>query len=330
MAVAPSVSAADFKDRVRLAHGSESGEVSDMTPTEVSVGAGRTIAVNLIRSITFDGEPAELAQARLIAANGAYSKSLQLLAKIDKNQVRRDFIKQEIEYFEAYAAAKLALGGEGEVLDAGRKLNAFVRANPKNYHFLEATELMGELLLLSGHFTHAERQFGELAKTPWPEYKIRSTVGMGRSLQAQGKHTEAIGQFDAALATADDGPESQQQKLAATLGKAVSLAETGKLDEAVEMIEKIILEADPQQKELHARAYNALGTCYEKANKSKDALFAFLHVDVLYNTVPAAHAEALFHLVPLWKTVGQEERSRECRELLTQKYAASRWAKELK
>ena len=37
----------------------------------------------------------------------------------------------------------------------------------------------------------------------------------------------------------------------------------------------------------------------------------FLHVDVLYSTVPDAHAEALAHLVPLWKAVGQEERSRE-------------------
>ena len=153
---------------------------------------------------------------------------------------------------------------------------------------------------------------------------------MGRSLQAQNKHAEAIQQFDSALAITDDGgADAQNQKLAATLGKAVSLAETAKVEEAVGIIEKVIKNSDPQQKDLQARAYNALGSCYEKGKKDKDALLAFLHVDVLYNTVPDAHAEALAHLVPLWKAVGQEERSREAREQLLQKYASSRWAKQV-
>ena len=92
-------------------------------------------------------------------------------------------------------------------------------------------------------------------------------------------------------------------------------------------IEEVIPDADPEQKELQARAYNALGNCYEKARKTKDALLAFLHVDVLYSTVPEAHAEALSHLVPLWKAVGQEARAREAKQTLQEKYANSKWAK---
>ena len=67
------------------------------------------------------------------------------------------------------------------------------------------------------------------------------------------------------------------------------------------MIEQMIQDTDPEQKELQARAYNALGDCYERAGRTKDALLAFLHVDVLYSTVPDAHAEALSHLVKLWE-----------------------------
>ncbi len=325
--------AAGTVDKVRLARGSETGEVSESTPLEVTLNKGepgsRTVAVNQIKSIAFEGEPAELAQARLNVANGAFAKAQQLLEKIDVGQVRRDLIKQDVEFYRAYVAAKLATGGEGEIVDAGKKLNAFVRSYPNSFHYLEASEVMGDLLMISGRFENAQKQYAELAKAPWPDYKMRAAVATGRSLQAQTKHAEAIQQFDAALAMADDGADAQNQKLAATLGKAVSLAETGKLDEAVGTIEKIIQDADPQQKELHARAYNALGTCYEKANKTKDALFAFLHVDVLYNTVPEAHAEALFHLAPLWKAIGQDERSREARELLQQRYAGSRWARQL-
>ena len=57
---------------------------------------------------------------------------------------------------------------------------------------------------------------------------------------------------------------------------------------------------------------------------------AFLHVDVLYSTVPEAHAEALSHLVPLWQATGQADRARESRELLQQKYSRSKWAKQVK
>lgn len=321
-------------DRVKLARGNENGEVSDMTPLEVTLNRGapgsKKIPVNQIKSILFDSEPAELAQVRVNLANGGYAKAQQLLEKIDASQVKRDLVKQDLEFYQALIAAKLALGGEGEIIEAGRRLNTFVRSYPNSYHYLEASEIMGDMLMSSGRFENAQKQYAELAKAPWPDYKIRAAVAMGRSLQAQNKHPEAIQQFDAALAISDDGAaDAQNQKQAATLGKAVSLADTAKVDEAVGIIEKIIENSDPQQKELQARAYNALGSCYEKGKKDKDALIAFLHVDVLYNTVPDSHAEALAHLVPLWKAVGQDERSREAREQLQQKYATSRWAKAL-
>ena len=319
-------------DRIRLTRGNEAGEITAMTPLNVTLrkgtGTGDAIPVNTIRSIVFNNEPAELSQARVSAINGAYKNSLDALQKIDAANVRRDIIKQDVEYYKAWCAAKLALSGDGEIGEAGRQLNSFVRAYPQNFHYLAAVEMMGDLLMASGRYENAEKQYAELAQAPWPDYKIRAAVAVGRTLQAQKKHPEAIRRFDAALAITGDGPDAQSQHLSATLGKAVSLAETGGGVEAVNIIEKVIHDADPQEKELHARAYNALGTCYCKAGKTKDALLAFLHVDVLYNSVPEAHAEALAQLVPLWKQVGQDERARESRQLLDERYGGSRWAKQ--
>jgi tetratricopeptide (TPR) repeat protein len=319
-------------DRVRLARGSETGEVADMTPLEVTLNKGlsgnRSIAVNEIRSLVFDDEPSELSQARVSATNGNYQKAIETLEKINTASIGREFIKQDVEFFKAYCAGKLALSGNGEIVEAGRQLNAFVRAYPKNFHYLAATETMGDLLVAGGRFEPAQRQYAELAKAPWPDYKIRAAVAVGRTLQAQGKHAAAIAQFDSALAVPDDSADAENQKLSATLAKAVSQADTGAVDQAVASIEQIIQRTDPQQKELHARAYNALGSCYEKAGKTKDALLAFLHVDVLYNTVPEAHAEALARMVPLWQAIGQQERAREAREQLKERYAGSAWAKQ--
>lgn len=321
-------------DRVRLVRGVENGEVKDMTPYQVTVDKGlpgtREVPVDQIKSITFEGEPAELAQARVSAGNGAFTKATQLLEKIDESQLKRDFIKQDVEFYKAYSAGRLALSGEGEITDAGKMLNTFVKSYPNNYHFLEASELMGDLLMAAGRFDFAEKQYAELAKAPWPDFKMRADVSLGRSLQAQKKHEEAIKQFDAAIALSDDTPDAQNQRQMALLGKAVSLADTGKTDEAIKAIQKVIQDADPQQKDLHARAYNALGECYEKAKQPKDALFAYLHVDVVYSNVPEQHAEALAHLIPLWKEVGQDERAREAQEALQQRYPNSKWAKQAK
>jgi tetratricopeptide (TPR) repeat protein len=329
-AVTPAVGQG-VSDRVRLARGSESGEITKTTSYEVTINkgapGGKQVSVNEIKTIVFDGEPSELGQARVNAANGAYENALELLGKIDVDSVKRDLIKQDIEFYKAWCAGKMALSGTGAIADAGRQLNNFVRSYPDNFHYLEVREVMGDLLMAGGGYDKAEVQYAELAKAPWPDYKVRAAVAVGRSLQAQNKHAEAIKQFDAALAIPVEGAEAENQRLAATLGKAVSMADTGDVDQAVAVIEKVIHDADPEQKELHARACIALGKCYEKAGRTKDALIWFLHVDVLYNTVPEAHAEALSHLVPLWTSVGQDERAREARQLLNERYGGSRWAK---
>jgi tetratricopeptide (TPR) repeat protein len=330
--VAATTRAQGISDRVRLARGSESGEITATTPHEITLkggsGGSRTIALNLVKTVVFDDEPAELSQARVKAANGAYEDAQELLAKIDSSSVNRPLIQQDIEFYNAWSAGKLALAGSAEIADAGRQLNNFVRSYPQNFHNLAAIELMGDLLMASQRYEAAEKQYAEIAKAPWPDYRMRASVAAGRSLQAQGKHAEAIAQFDAALAVNDDNADSKNQRLAATLAKAISLSETGGVDKAVGTIEKVIQDADPQERELHARAYIALGRCYAEAGKTKDALLAFLHVDVLYSNVPEAHAEALAQLVPLWASLGQEARSREAKQLLQERYANSQWAKQ--
>src|SRR3990172_7688127 len=74
--VAEQAAAQSISDRVRLGRGSETGEMTEMTPLGVTLSKGlpgnQTIAVNEIKSVIFDGEPAELSQARVNAANGAY------------------------------------------------------------------------------------------------------------------------------------------------------------------------------------------------------------------------------------------------------------------
>lgn len=317
-------------DRIRLWAGSETGEITKTTPLEVTIERGsatKTIPVSEIRTIVFGGEPAELTQARVNADNGGFKPALAALEKIDLAQVKNELIRQDIDFYKAYCAAKLALLGERPVTEAGREMYAFVNIAKQNYHFLQATEILGDLLVASGKYSDAQRQYDTLAKTPWPSYKMRAAVLTGRALQAEKKHAEALQQFNAALSLKDDSEEGKRQALAAQLGKSVSLSATGKVDEGVKIVQEVISQANPEDKELNARAYNALGNCYEQASQTKAALFAYLHTDLLYSTVPEAHAEALARLSELWERIGQPTQARQARETLQERYSSTRWAR---
>jgi tetratricopeptide (TPR) repeat protein len=319
-------------DRIRMTSGSESGEVVRMSPVAVTIEQGSNttdVPVTEIRSIIFRGEPAELTQARLNATNGGYEAALNRLAAINVGNIRNDFIKQEVEYYKSYCKAKMALVDPKSIREAGSELNDFVTSYPQNYHFLEATELLGDLLAAMGNYGAAQAKYQLLSKAPWPEYKMRAAVLVGESQLAQEKYQEALDQFDKALQIKDDSPGGETQRLAAKLGKAVAAAATGNVDSSLQSVEQVIRDADPEDAELLARAFNALGACYNQAGKPKQALYAYLHTDLLYGRVAKEHAEALANLVPLWEAIGQEGESRRARQTLLEQYPASRWAQQL-
>src|SRR5206468_351217 len=100
----------------------------------------------------------------------------------------------------------------------------------------------------------------------------------------QGKTQEALAVFDSVISMAgnDPSPLVARQKMLATVGKGQCMAQTGQFEEGAKLLEALIAEADPEEAELHALAYTALGNCYRKADKKKEARMAFLHVHILY------------------------------------------------
>ena len=70
---------------------------------------------------------------------------------------------------------------------------------PDSYHYLEACQIVADLLVADGRFDKAESYYGELAKAPWEDTKMRAAIGTGRALLAQGKAAEALKVFDDVL-----------------------------------------------------------------------------------------------------------------------------------
>ncbi len=319
-------------DAVRTVKGTVNGTVESMTAQEVKVkrsdGREENIAVNAIRAIKYDGEPPKLDQVRKAAAAGRYDDCLRTLAELDQETIERDEIKVELQYFRALSTGRLALAGASNLREAGKVVRGFVDQHTSSYHYLSACELFGDLLVAVGAHDKAIKEYDKLDAAPWDDFKMRAAIAKGGVLKAQKKYDEAAAAYDRVLELAQVNPGKDDatkeliasQALTATLGKVEALAEAGQIDAAVQMVEKVIADAPPEDAAVLARAYNALGNSLKKAGRTKEALLAYLHVDVLYASQSQAHAEALRNLAELWSAVNQPQRAAQTLQTLQDRY----------
>lgn len=328
--LAPAASAQTGVDRIRRTNGVDSGKITAITPLEVTIAKGGVdakVATEDIESISLAGEPPELTAARNAVLAGRPQEALDSLAKVAADASRRDEIAADLDFYATLAKAELALAGAGQPEAAAAEVRNFLARRNKSFHVPQAIEVLGNLLAAAGQYGNARTEYAKLAKARSPFFELKSALLLGQAWQAEGDHAKALAEFEKVLASTENSPRVEPLRLAATLDRAVSLAAGGKVDESTAAIGEIIAKAGPEDAKLQARAYNALGDCYLKSNDSRAALFAFLHVDLLYHQEAEAHAKALHELVKLWKAVGQDARSQEAAAQLAKKYPDSRWAK---
>ena len=306
------------------------GNIVGMSPMGVELegigGILKEIPVNEIATVFFETDPSELKTAKTHVLGGRYGDALAALERIREEDAGRKENRQDIEFYKALCAAKLALAGKGTIANAGRMMKAFVDNNSKSYHYFEGSEIVGDLLVAIHQYDQAAEYYARLKNAPWPDYKMRAGVAEGRALLAQGKIAQAESTFEQVIAMEAAGDLAQSQRLAARLGKASALTAGKKPKAAIRMTEDVLKVADVEDVELMARAYNALGTAYRQSGQTKEALLAFLHVDVLYPSQPNTHAEALANLVDLWQEVHKTERANAARKTLLEEYKDSPWA----
>jgi tetratricopeptide (TPR) repeat protein len=331
-----SASTALAVDAVYLVDGQMLGKVKQVSRLEVLLerpggeGEIEKIPVNRVRWIKFESESPQLGLARAaIYTNGNFDEGLRVLAKVAPADLKDELQKQDHEFLSAYSTARKAASTGEPAADAIAALKTYLGRYPESYHTFQAVEALGDLLSADGQWDAAVAEYLKLEESGFADLKLRGAIGRARGLQKQKKFDDAISAFDAALAQAGNPPAEDLIGVvqSATLGKASCLTESNRADQAVAMIEAVIMEAKPEDHELHARAYVAHGNALRKAGRDGEALLAFLHVDVLYSTFPEQHSEALYNLVDLWKVVMKLQESRQALDLLIERYPNSQWAK---
>ena len=318
-------------DQIYLAKGTPNrGNITEMGRDQVTLemsGVARPFASNEIVRITFADEPPELNNARNAVLQRNWGLAQTELAKLEGQTLARDLIRHDVEYYKALSLAKLAMTEGGDKNAAATAMLNFAKLAPQSYHFYDAAEVLGDLAVSSGAYDKAVNYYKPLKAAPWGDYQMRAGNLVGRALIEQKKFEEASQEFDGVLGIDLSTAEANREKLFATIGKAVCLAETGQADQGITTLQDIIAKNDPTDAVLFARTYNALGRCYLKVNKPKDARDAFLFTDILFTADPDAHAEALYHLSKLWSDLNKSDRAVEAKNTLQERYAGSPWNK---
>jgi tetratricopeptide (TPR) repeat protein len=323
------------EDSVVLVDGSRvRGSIVSLAPDAVEI-EGRSgiekVGIAEIQEVMLDGEPESLASARTLLVRRDPRGAIEELAKIEAADIKdaEPRIREEYEFLKVAAAAGAATAADGAA--AAQGLAAFLTRNARSHHFFEGQEMLGDLYARLGKYAESAAAYGALDRGP-PALRIRAASSKARLLLDQGKAADAIKEFEAAtkIPTEPGDTASAAQKGEAQLGMARCLAKTGKATDGVTMARAAIRAADPGDRDLLAAAFAALGECQRAVGgKDQDALISFLTVDLVYNSVPDRHAEALYNLVELWEATKQPERAREARQNLITTYPDSPWAKKL-
>jgi len=331
--LAPTVSFAQREDQVFVAKNAptrgniaaEGGMTRDKVTVDTAVNS-RQIEVSEITRITFRDEPSELNLGRMQAIQKNYNQALTDLKKVDPQKIERAYVRQDLEFYRSLCLCKLALNEGGDKKAASDAMYAFVSKAPQSYHFYEAAEVLGDVAMASGNYADAVRYYTGLAAAPWADYQMRANNACGRALIGQKQFDQALEKFKAVVDIVSSTTEAVRQKNLAQAGRAVCLAETGKVDDAISLIQDVISKTDQQDSLLYARLYNALGLCYLKQNKPKDAVTAFLHTEMLFHADAEAHAEALYYLSKLWPDINKADRAIAAKNTLRERYPGSVWA----
>jgi hypothetical protein len=219
------------------------------------------------------------------------------------------FLRRQFDYKITMMTAAQAEDGGEALPRAIDTLLRFKKENPDAWQFVPLTRTLGRLLLQKDppDFAAAEKAYWDLAthegvpadvKTEFSFLTINLLLQTNRQAEARAK-LSALPASDPRVRVYEIGCSATPEKTA----------------DAIRQLQEII--DTTNDRALKAAAYNMVGDCYRRDPKTKkDALYAFLWVDVVYNDDAAEVTKAVSRLAELFAELKDDDRARKYRERL--------------
>lgn len=219
------------------------------------------------------------------------------------------FLRRHFEYKIAMLTAVRADEGAEPVAKAIDALTRFKKDHPDGWQAVPATRTLGRLLRLKEppDLDGARQVFDELAAAPGvpPDVKADCQFATMDLLLQAGKLAEARSRL----------PSLPAQDARVRIYEIGCSATNDKIAESVRRLESLI--EGTTDRSLKAAAYNMMGDCYRRDPKlKKEAMYAYLWVDVVYNDDAAEVAKAIGRLSEIFAELKDDDRARKYRERL--------------
>jgi len=311
------------------------GEITASTKDEITVkptnGNPVAIPASDVAKVEWEGEPGAMRLGRVDEEGGRYDRALQNYAKA-KSEAKSPSARFQVdlEYFPLRVRARQELANPSDPAAARAALEAFRKKNSDSHHYYECTNLIGQLFLAEQDLASAQAAFDELAGAAASDLKLLAQLQTARLKLAANDAGAARELFAAVAGAAPSGLQEEAYVHQGRLGLADCLKREQKYEEAIRTLNEILAAARPEDSRTQAEAYLQQGDCLQASGRPKEALLAYLHVDLLFSTEKAQHAEALYHLSRLWDELQKPERGADCAQRLLSEYPNSPWSVKLR
>jgi tetratricopeptide (TPR) repeat protein len=253
--------------------------------------------IDQVEEVFYYPKPETWSDAVADMEGGAYEPAVEGFQAIAGNSGNRAWLR----VYALYYTAKIHQNGY-QWKAAVQIWEKLTQDFPKSRFTPEALIQIGRIQLNLDNADAAKNAFLRLQKLPGlPEgqkqsaryYLVRITQKQGEATKNTSLLNQALDEYRKLLAEVEKIPEMKNVALLAKLGIGECLIGLGKYDEALSYFQSIAEAAD--EKAVLAGVFNGLGLCYFRTEKWKDALLAFLRVEVLYDEDPEQTAMALFY-----------------------------------
>lgn len=233
--------------------------------------------------------------------------------------------RRYLAFREAVWAAKAADAKTGdefaaEAKPAADRLAGVFRSAKKSWEAWPAARAAARLYAEVDDFESAAKVFGELAAVPDLPADLRADARLAEAAAlVRGRRSLEADGLLAKLAADPSLPAGAKDKLAVVTaaarvplpkpGEPASGAKPGQLAE----LQKAVDAAGPGAK---AVGYGLLGEAYLAHGQTREAMWAFLWVDTVYNREPDERVLAVRRLVTVFDKQGEKERADQFREKL--------------
>jgi len=309
------------------------GDVTSISRSEV-VLTGRTnkkeyrIPANKIDRIRWDSEPAQVSQNRTEERNGQFDKAIEGYQAALKDAANEN-LRTDLEFDIARASAAKALKDEDRYDDAIDRLEKFHTAHPTNFRYYEALRLLAQLYMSKGDVEKGNGALRAMDDAPWTDFKMETDILKAKVALAHDDLGSALKALEGVIAVTPATPAERSRRYEALVTKASCLQKQTKYQQATDVLSGILEEASDEDTKTLADACVRLGDCYQAGGRTKEAILAYLRVDILFPKEKKQHAEALYYLSRLFAQDGKPDKAADAAARLQERYPKSPWTARL-